>query len=263
MICDGEKQVAVGGVMGGLNSEIEDTTHRVLIEGAYFNPVSIRKTSKTLGLSTDATHRFERGVDPQGTVRAVNRAAKLMVEFGEGTLVEGLIDEYPQPQKINKISLNTGRIHRLLGIHPDGSEVKKLLESIEFKVEKITSDNGDQQLAVVPPSFRVDISRPEDLMEEVARLSGYNNIPTTFPAMPAEARPPNRNLELRNHLKDLMAGFGFTEAITYSFVAEASCDRLRLKTQDPRRNLIHILNPLTEDQAGQSASAADYPGQQD
>jgi phenylalanyl-tRNA synthetase beta chain len=249
MICDGEKQVGVAGVMGGLNSEIEDTTRRVLIEGAYFNPVSIRKTSKTLGLSTDASHRFERGVDPQGTVRAVTRAAKLMVEFGEGTLVEGLIDEYPQPQQVNSVSLSTTRTHRLLGIHPDGSEIKKLLESIEFKVEKMTSDNGDQQLVVVPPSFRVDISRPEDLMEEVARLSGYNNIPTTFPAMPAEARPPNRNLELRKRLKNLMAGFGFTEAITYSFVAEASCDRLRLKAQDPRRNLIHILNPLTEDQA--------------
>ncbi len=249
MICDGEKQVAVGGVMGGLNSEIEDTTRRVLIEGAYFNPASIRRTSKTLGLSTDATHRFERGVDPQGTVRAVNRAAKLMVEFGEGTLVEGLIDEYPQPQQVNSVSLSTARTHRLLGIHPDGSEIKKLLESIDFKVEKMTSGNGDQQLVVVPPSFRVDISRPEDLMEEVARLSGYNKIPTTFPAMPAEARPPNRNLELRKRLKNLMAGFGFTEAITYSFVAEASCDRLRLKAQDPRRNLIHILNPLTEDQA--------------
>jgi len=256
MICDGEKQVAVGGVMGGLNSEIEDTTRRVLIEGAYFNPVSIRKTSKTLGLSTDASHRFERGVDPEGTDRAVNRAAKLMVEFGEGTLIEGIIDEYPRPRKIKSVSLSTGRTHRLLGIHPDGREIKKLLESIEFKVEKITSANGDQQLIVVPPSFRVDITRPEDLMEEVARLAGYNNIPITFPAMPSEARPPNRRLELRNRLKNLMAGFGFTEVITYSFVAEASCDRLRLKAEDPRRNLIHILNPLSEDQAVMRTSLA-------
>jgi len=256
MICDGEKQVAIGGVMGGLNSEIEDTSRRVLIEGAYFNPVSIRKTSKTLGLSTDASHRFERGVDPEGTVRAVNRAAKLMVEFGEGTLIDGIIDEYPQPQKVNSVSLSTARTHRLLGINPDGSEIKKLLESIEFKVEKIASDNGDQQLVVVPPSFRVDILRPEDLMEEVSRLAGYNNIPITFPAMPAEARPPAHRLELRNRLKDLMTGFGFTEAITYSFVAQASCDRLRLKAEDPRRNLIHILNPLSEDQAVMRTSLA-------
>ena len=102
MICDGEKPVGIGGVMGGLNSEIEDTSTRVLIEGAHFNPVSIRKTSKTLGLSTDASHRFERGVDPGGTVRAVSRAAALMVELGEGTLVEGIIDEYPLPRRLTE-----------------------------------------------------------------------------------------------------------------------------------------------------------------
>jgi len=256
MICDGEKQVAVGGVMGGLNSEIEETTRRVLIEGAYFNPVSIRKTSKTLGLSTDASHRFERGTDPEGTVRAVNRAAALMVALADGTLVEGLIDEYPLPQKVNRVSLNTAGTRRLLGIHPDGSEIKKLLESIEFKVEEMTPANGDQQLVVVPPTFRVDISRPEDLMEEIARLSGYDGIPTTFPAMPAEARPPDRNLEFRSRLKNLMVAFGFAEAITYSFVAEASCDRLRLKPDDHRRNLIHILNPLSEEQTVMRTSLA-------
>jgi phenylalanyl-tRNA synthetase beta chain len=256
MICDGEKPVGIGGVMGGLNSEIEDTSSRVLIEGAHFNPVSIRKTSKTLGLNTDASHRFERGVDPEGTVRAVNRAAALMVELAEGTLVEGIIDEYPQPRNINRISLSAAQTHRLLGICPDGSEIKKLLESIEFKIEKMTSDNKDQQLVVVPPSYRMDISRPEDLMEEVARLAGYNNIPITFPAMPAKGRPQNRNLELRNRLKNLMTGFGFTEAITYSFVAEASCDRLRIKTEDERRNFIHILNPLSEDQAVMRTSLA-------
>lgn len=256
MICDGEKQVAVGGVMGGLNSEIEETTRRVLIEGAYFNPISIRKTAKTLGLSTDASHRFERGVDPEGTVRAVNRAAKLMVEFGGGILIEGLIDEYPQPQKVNRVSLSTARTHRLLGIHPDAAEIQKLLESIEFNVVKITPGPDNQILEIVPPSFRVDISRPEDLMEEVARLSGYNNVPTTFPAMPAEARPPEPRLQLRKRLKEVMTGFGFTEAITYSFVAEASCDHLRFKAEDPRRKLIHILNPLSEDQAVMRTSLA-------
>jgi phenylalanyl-tRNA synthetase beta chain len=249
MICDGAKAVGVGGVMGGLNSEIENTTTRVLIEGAYFNPVSIRKTSKKLGLGTDASHRFERGVDPEGTVRAVNRAAKLMVELGEGRLVEGLIDEYPKPQTVKSVDLSVKRTHRLLGIQPDAERIKKLLESIEFKVEKITSEDSDERLTVVPPTFRVDISRPEDLMEEVARLSGYNNIPTTFPAMPAEGRVQARDLELRNRLKGLMTGFGFTEAITYSFASEFSGDRLRLKKKDARRAFLHILNPLTEDQA--------------
>jgi phenylalanyl-tRNA synthetase beta chain len=249
MICDGEEPVAVGGVMGGLNSEIEDTTTRVLIESAYFSPVSIRKTSKTLGLGTDASHRFERGVDPEGTIRAVNRAAKLMVELGQGTLIEGLIDQYPNPQSVKSVSLSTRRTHRLLGINLAAGRIKELLESIEFKVDKISSQDGDDRLEVTAPTFRVDISRPEDLMEEVARLSGYNNIPTSFPEMPAEARTPARRLEFRNRLKRLMSGFGFTETITYSFDSELSRDRLRLIKKDPRRQLIHILNPLTEDQA--------------
>ena len=249
MICDGAKAVGVGGVMGGLNSEIEDTTTRVLIEGAYFNPVSIRKTSKKLGLGTDASHRFERGVDPEGTVRAVNRAAKLMVELGEGRLVEGLIDEYPKPQAVKCVDLSVKRTHRVLGIKPDAKRIKKLLESIEFRVDKVSSQDGDSRLDVTAPTFRVDISRPEDLMEEVARLSGYNNIPTSFPEMPAEARTPARRLGFRNRLKRLMNGFGFTETITYSFDSELSRERLRLKKEDPRRGLLHILNPLTEDQA--------------
>ncbi len=249
MICDGTKAVGVGGVMGGLNSEIEATTTRVLIEGAYFNPVSIRRTSKNLGLGTDASHRFERGVDPEGTIRAVNRAAKLMVELAQGTLIEGLIDEYPNPQSVKSVSLSTRRTHRLLGINLEAGRIKELLESIEFKVDKRSSQDGDDRLEVAVPTFRVDISRPEDLMEEVARLSGYNNIPTSFPAMPAEARTPAPRLEFRNRLKRLMSGFGFTETITYSFDSELSRDRLRLKEKDPRRELIHILNPLTEDQA--------------
>jgi phenylalanyl-tRNA synthetase beta chain len=247
MICDGEKAVAVGGVMGGLNSEIEDDTTRVLIEGAYFNPVSIRRTSRKLGLNTDASHRFERGVDPEGTVRAVNRAAKLMVEFGKGSLIDGIIDEYPNHQPAKSVALSIKRTNRLLGTHLDRNRIRELLESIEFKVE--TRKNDQDGLIVKAPTYRVDIARPEDLMEEVARLSGYNNIPTTHPAMPAEGRPPSPRLEFRNRLIRLMSGFGFSEVITYSFDSEISCDRLQIKADDPRRSLIHILNPLTEDQA--------------
>ena len=247
MICDGEKAVGVGGVMGGLNSEIEDNTTRVLIEGAYFNPVSIRRTSKKLGLNTDASHRFERGVDPEGCVRAVNRAAKLMAEVGHGKLIDGIIDEYPKLQTVKSIELGVKRTNRLLGTNLNRNQIQRLLESIEFQVEPI--DNNEDGLKVTAPTFRVDVTRPEDLMEEVARLSGYNNIPTTFPSMPAEGRPPARRIEFRNRIKMLMNGFGFTETIAYSFVSESSCDHLHINEQDPRRSMIHILNPLTEDQA--------------
>ncbi len=245
MICDGEKPIAVGGVMGGLNSEIEESTKKVLIESAYFNPVSIRKTSKKLGLNTEASHRFERGVDPEGIIPALNRAARLMAELGGGKLVDGVIDEYPKKVPARTITLSTKDTNRLLGTGLNQDEIKDLLESIEFSAKKIDMDS----LKVVPPSFRVDIMRPEDLMEEVARLSGYNNIPTTFPAMPAEARNPVKLIDTRNRIMHLMTGFGFCETINYTFINRLSCDRLKLPSDDYRRNTVDLLNPLSEDQA--------------
>lgn len=244
MICDGERPVAIGGVMGGLNSEIEETTTRVLIEGAYFNPTSIRKTAKKLGLGTDASHRFERGVDPQGTVKAINRAAKLMQELSGGVPIEGLIDEHPQPVPERTIALNVPKTNRLLGTDFDSTRITSMLESIEFQ----TADIGTDMLAMKVPSFRVDVSRPEDLMEEVARIAGYNNIPTTFPVMPSEARQPLEALQLRNRIKHLMSGFGFTEAINYSFIHQNSARRLLLPESDRRHAAVAILNPLSEDQ---------------
>jgi phenylalanyl-tRNA synthetase beta chain len=249
MICDGQKAVAIGGVMGGFNSEIKDSTTRVLLESAYFNSVSTRRTSKRLGLSTEASHRFERGVDPAGQIAAANRAAKLMVEVGGGRLISGLIDEHPKPQSVKSLKLSVKNTNRLLGTQVQPNEIANLLKSIEFTVEKKGSKKDEDFLTVTPPSFRVDISRPEDLMEEVARLSGYNNIPTTFPVMPATGRSFHKEIEVRDRIRRLMAGFGFRETTTYSFMHPQSADRLRLKPADPRRQLVDILNPLTEDQA--------------
>jgi phenylalanyl-tRNA synthetase beta chain len=249
MICDGQKPVAIGGVMGGLNSEIEEGTTRVLLESAYFNPVSIRRTSKRIGLSTDACYRFERGVDPEGQIAAANRAAKLMAELGGGRLISGLIDAYPNRQRVKSLKLSTKNTNRLLGTHLQPKEIAKLLKSIEFTVEPKAPKKDDTVLKVTPPSFRVDISRPEDLMEEVARLSGYNNIPTTFPLMPATGRSAHKEIDLRHRMRQLMIGFGFRETLNYSFMHKQSADRLRLKPDDPRRKLVDILNPLTEDQA--------------
>jgi phenylalanyl-tRNA synthetase beta chain len=254
MICDGQKAVAVGGVMGGLNSEIEDSTTRVLLESAYFNPISIRRTSKRLGLSTDASYRFERGVDPAGQIAAANRAAKLMAELGGGRLISGLIDEHPNPQPVKSLKLSAKNTNRLLGTQLRRKEIAGLLKSIEFCVEEKGSKKEDDFLAVTPPSFRVDVSRPEDLMEEVARLSGYNHIPTTFPAMPATGRPYQKEIDVRERTRRLMAGFGFHETTNYSFMHKQSADRLRLKTDDPRRKRVDILNPLTEDQAAMRTS---------
>ena len=247
MICDGQKPVAIGGVMGGLNSEIEADSTRVLIESAYFSPSSIRKTSKSLGLNTDASHRFERGIDPRGTIAALNRATRLMIEITGGKLIDGVIDAHPGPQKSKTVTLSTKNTNRLLGTRLSRNDIGKLLNSIEFSVE--VHKNDKDALTVQAPSFRVDISRPEDLMEEVARLQGYNNIPTTYPLMPADARSPSWTIDLRNRIKSMMTGFGFMEAITYSFMPRTACDHLRLSGDDARRSLVDILNPLTEDQA--------------
>jgi phenylalanyl-tRNA synthetase beta chain len=245
MICDGRQPVGIAGVMGGLNSEIEHDTTCVLLESACFNPVSIRKTAKKLGLSTDASHRFERGVDPMGTVAAADRAARLMADIGKAKLIGGVIDEHPGKSARKKILLHVADTNRILGTELDQDDIASLLTSIEFDISR---ENNDA-LAVVPPSFRVDVHRPEDLMEEVARLSGYNNIPTTFPLIQADTRIFSKRLNLKNQAKNLMNGFGFTEAITYSFIHELSCDRLGIAEHDPRRNTVGILNPLTEDQA--------------
>ena len=244
MICDGEKPVAVGGVMGGLNSEIEETTQRVLIESAYFSPPNIRKTARTLGLGTDASHRFERGVDPENTVKALDRAAQLMVEVSGGKLISGVIDEHPKKTARHKVTLSVSRTNRFLGTDLSRETMAKLLESIEFKVDIADADT----LTVDHPSFRVDIRRPVDLMEEIARLSGYNDIPTTFPPISAGTKLPSRDLDVRDNILRIMTGFGFTEAINYSFMNELSCDKLRLPADDFRRRMVEILNPLTEDQ---------------
>ncbi len=245
LICDGQKPAAIAGVMGGLNSEIEDNTTRVLIESAYFNPVSIRKTSKKLGLNTEASHRFERGVDPQGTIFAANRAAQLMATMGGGSLISGLIDAHPKPIAPPTVQLSTKSTNRHLGTRLEPIAIKSHLESIEFKVNPIDEDRFD----IVPPSFRVDVTRPEDLMEEVARLYGYNNIPASYPLIPAETRKPSQQLEARQRVKQILTGFGLTEAINYSFMDRHACDHIQLPVNDPRRHLVDILNPLTEDQA--------------
>lgn len=245
MICDGDKPVAIGGVMGGMNSEIKPDTTRVLIEGAYFNPISVRKTAKHLGLNTDAAHRFERGVDPHGTLFAIDRAAQFMVAMGNGRLIKGTVDRQYDLPRPPVIDLKVSATNRSLGTDLDQYKIAGLLNGIGFKT---TFKDGDT-LNVETPSFRVDVSRPEDLMEEVARRWGYDNIPTTFAVIPADNAAAPKELIQRRRIRSLLAGLGITEVINYSFIHKASCDRLKLKEDDARRHVVKLLNPLTEDQA--------------
>ncbi len=246
LICDGEKPVALAGVMGGLNSEIEPDTVDVLIEGACFNPVSIRKTAKKLGLNTDASHRFERGVDPLATVAAINRAAQLMVETAGGTVISGVVDVHPQPYHLPVISLSVPAANRRIGTQLSADEMTALLEGIAFTARPGLDDT---HLDVTPPSFRVDIQRFEDLTEEVARRYGYNRIATTFPKVRATAAVGETRRNFRKHIRRRMLGFGFTECISYSFISAQSPDWLRLGPKDRRRNQVPIRNPISEDLA--------------
>ncbi len=245
LICDAEKPIALAGVMGGGNSEISEKTVNVLIESACFQQSSIRKTSKTLGLNTDASYRFERGVDPKGTVFALKRAALLMKEVAGGQIVDGVVDEHPIPFTEQVIALSINNTNRLLGTNLDQETMSTHLKSIDFSVKKTNEDI----LEVTVPSFRVDVSRHEDIVEEVARLSGYNNIPTSFPPIPAAIKPLYKQITIKDRIKDVLIGFGFTEAINYSFVKRSAVDQLRLRPEDSRRCAVEILNPLSEDQA--------------
>jgi len=245
MICDGVKPVAIAGIMGGLNSEIQDDTETVLLESAYFNPASIRKSARALGMSTDAAFRFERGIDPEGVLRALDRAAQLVVETAGGKICRGRIDNYPAPVASSKnIPLRVSRVKKILGTAVSAREIRKILGSLEMSVERSGKD-----LSVTPPTFRVDISREIDLIEEIARLHGYGNIPESIPPIPARTEKKSSGKVLEERVKAFLNGFGFSEVINYSFTTPASADILGFQQGDRRRRFVKIMNPLTEDQS--------------
>ena len=242
MICDGRRPVALAGVMGGENSEIDSTTTRVLIESACFNPVSIRRTAKRTGIATDASHRFERGVDPDGTMYALERAMTLMADLGDATIAKDIIDACPEPVVRVCIELDPDAMNIRLGTDLSVQDISRILESVAFKVQP--SENGCMMVSV--PTFRVDVTRPEDLSEEVARLWGYNRINTTYPPVPAKGRPLNPVTQTRQAVRNILTGLSFSEVINYNFIAKDFCDRLGLSENDTRRHVVKILNPLSD-----------------
>jgi phenylalanyl-tRNA synthetase beta chain len=245
MICDGKGPVAVGGIMGGLNSEISQATTNVLIESAYFLPQSIRRSSRRLGLKTESSYRFERGIDPDGVLRALDRAAQLMREVGGGTIARGRIDAYPVPLTQPVLTLRVDRTNRFLGTKLSASAMQEVLERIEMRVEKL----GQNELKVVPPSFRPDITREVDLTEEIARLAGYDSIPVTSPVVAVESAPSDPHQRARRELKNFLVGTGFFEVINYSFISYDALKKLRYPEGDPRLAPVRLKNPLSDEQA--------------
>ncbi|MGQ9609164.1 MAG: phenylalanine--tRNA ligase subunit beta [bacterium] len=249
VIADAEKPVAVAGVMGGLGSDVTDETTNILIESAYFNPVSISKTSKALGMHTEASHRFERGTDIEGLITALNRTAQLIQNSAGGDICKGIVDIYPVPYEKIEVKLRPKRANSILGTSLEPKDMAKLLESIEFKVR---NDNDD--LLVTVPSFRPDVSREIDLIEEIARLYGYNNIPVTMPAseIPYESDLESLNekkILYRERVRNALNACGLTEVLNYSFHDPSAFDRLELEADSMFRNALILRNPISENQS--------------
>ncbi|HKV37840.1 MAG TPA: phenylalanine--tRNA ligase subunit beta [Blastocatellia bacterium] len=240
VIADASRPVAIAGIMGGEETEISDYTADVLIECAYFSPASVRRTARQLGLDTEASYRFERGVDFEGQVRAADRVARLVQQIAGGKVLKGAIDVYPAPIVRERVIMRESRVKELTGLNVELDRSAGILKALEFTVEV---DGSSRTLAAIPPSFRIDVSREADLVEEVARHAGYDLIESTLPAwsgsgnyLPGEG--PRRGT------RALLTALGFVEAVSFSFV-NAEHDRL---FAGEAHSSIPVSNPIDVDE---------------
>lgn len=238
VIADEKDPVALAGIMGGAGSEIGPATKNVLIEAAWFDPSSVRATARTLGLQTDASHRFGRGVDPEGVPAALALATRLLVELAGGVPAPGAIDAYPAPRAPRYLTLRPARLERLLGYQPSGDEVLGAFAALRLSPARL--EDGTVRISV--PSWRVDLEREADLVEEVARHLGYDRVPSDARGMPATEIPPE-HAGPEERTRDLLAHQGFHEAVGYAMVAAGEDDPF-VPTGDPAP--MRLTNPITE-----------------
>lgn len=238
LICDKEKAVAVGGIMGGLNSEVSVDTISVLLESAYFNPKNIRRSSKHLSISTESSKRFERGVDPNGVLYALNRAADLIAKLGEGDVAKGCVDVYPDEISPINIKLRTARVELLLGIKIPASEIKSILERLDFVV------SGENEFTVEVPTFRPDVTLEADLIEEIARIYGFDNIPADTSCLVEQDESKNGEEDFVQKVKQALISYGFSEAVTFDLVSTEMATAF-LTEGEP----VKLINPLSEEMA--------------
>ncbi len=246
LICDPEKPVAVAGVMGGANSEVSKNTTDVLIESAYFDPSTIRKTAKALDVQTDSSYRFERGVDRDGQVWAAARAARLIADLGDGTVVPGMVDEHPAPPSARTVALRPDRLRDVLGMDVQTSEITRLLDAIGFEVE-----DGNDALHCTVPTWRPDVSIEEDLIEEVVRLHGYDRIPEPE-RVPVPSRAPNQRPEeaLEKQTRELLRGRGYREIYTNSMLPLDRAERFNVPPAGSQKGpIVTTKNPISEEMA--------------
>jgi phenylalanyl-tRNA synthetase beta chain len=248
LICDAEKPVAIAGIMGGANSEVSIATTDILLESACFDAIGIRRTAGRLKMNTEASYRFERGTDPLAVPLAMERAVRLIEEICGGAVVAGGIDCRDGVREPAPIRLRTARTNSLLGMNLSTLQIVEALARIEICAEKTAADTLDT-LLVVPPSFRVDLEREADLIEEVARLIGYDQVPISLPLVPMSFSRQDTVRTLRKKAEQIFTALGFFQAINYSFVSPRHNDLLALSSDDPCRQTVHLLNPLAEDQS--------------
>lgn len=244
LICDSERPVALAGVMGGLETEITENTSTILLESACFDPVSVRKTARRLGIPSEASYRFERGVDPNLADLALQRAVDLMVTYAGATPDADGQDVYPDKKEALQLKLRVDRTSALLGVELDAEALARHLQGIECATQIL----NDNILQVAVPTFRMDIAREIDLVEEVARLIGYDAIPVTQPVIQMDYPERNHLRDLRQKVAEVMCAQGFFEAINYSFGTEKHFDWCELRNDDLRRKVTRLVNPISEEQ---------------
>ena len=243
LIADPQGSLCVAGVMGGATSEVTEGTTNLLLEAAYFNPLSIRRTAKALEMKTEASLRFERGINPNGTLEALNRAVQLIESFGVGTVARGYLDFYPQPVAPVRISTSSAAINGLLGTELSGTEIRGYLDRVNLK-----SQGNETEFTVEVPTYRGDITCMADLAEEVARLYGYNRIPVTIPVVKGlGVRSQLQRLQF--DLRRLLQGNGISEVITYSLYAKETAANLGVAADSSLSSTVDLMVPLSEDQA--------------
>ena len=241
LICDGEGPVAVAGVMGGADSEIRSDTTTVLVECAYFSPQSVRRTSRRLGLHTDASHRFERGVDPNGVPHTLARTVQLVAEFGGGVAHLSGVDIHPAPVAPTTIPFRIARADRILGFATPPDVGKRIFVGLGARIQAGEAEN---RFEVVAPTWRPDLTREEDLIEELARVQGYDRVPALVPHVRPSPTGSPRRVALERRLREAAASVGLYEAVTYAFISSDERERVRADGGS-----VTIANPLSEERS--------------
>ena len=241
IICDSKKILALGGVMGGLDSEVTDNTKNILLEVAQFNPQNVRKTSRRLTLSSDSSYRFERGIDVEDSIKVINRLANLIQEVAGGEILNGYVDVYPVPHENKVAELNFERLNRFVGKVIPREKVIEILRNLEIDVK----DNGET-LTLTAPSYRGDLELEQDYFEEVIRMYGFDNIENILPRVDINKNSTLDTTKLTDRVKTICASVGLKEVINYSFIPKDALQKLKF-TGVSEDKLIDISNPITED----------------